>query len=58
MAGFTLEQLGEKDHEESYLCPKSPAGYYPGATPIAMKALFRKSDGRLLEMQASCSPSN
>jgi rhodanese-related sulfurtransferase len=30
----------------------SNAGYYPGATPIAMKVLFRKSDGRLLGAQA------
>ena len=27
-------------------------GYYPGAKPIAMKVLFRKSDGRVLGAQA------
>lgn len=35
-----------------YLYPNSHAGYYPGAKPIAMKVLFRKSDGRLLGAQA------
>ena len=32
--------------------PNSHAGYYPGAKPIAMKVLFRKTDGRLLGAQA------
>ena len=35
-----------------YLYPNSHAGYYPGAKPIAMKLLFRKSDGRVLGAQA------
>ena len=35
-----------------YLYPNSHAGYYPGAKPIAMKVLFRKSDGRLIGAQA------
>ena len=35
-----------------YIYPNSHAGYYPGAKPIAMKILFRKSDGRLLGAQA------
>jgi NADPH-dependent 2,4-dienoyl-CoA reductase/sulfur reductase-like enzyme/rhodanese-related sulfurtransferase len=38
--------------EKIYLFPNSHAGYYPGAKPIAMKVLFRKSDGRLLGAQA------
>jgi rhodanese-related sulfurtransferase len=42
----------EKDYEKVYLYPNSHAGYYPGARPIAMKVLFRKSDGRLLGAQA------
>ncbi|MBP1777184.1 MAG: FAD-dependent pyridine nucleotide-disulfide oxidoreductase, partial [candidate division NC10 bacterium] len=33
--------------------PNAHAGYYPGAKPIAMKILFRKSDGRLLGAQAA-----
>ena len=48
----TLKRIGDKDYEKVYLYPNSHAGYYPGAKPIAMKALFRKSDGRLLGAQA------
>ncbi len=48
----TLERIGDKDFEKIYLYPNSHAGYYPGARPIAMKILFRKSDGRLLGAQA------
>ena len=48
----TLERVGDKDYEKIYLYPNSHAGYYPGAHPIAMKVLFRKSDGRVLGAQA------
>jgi NADPH-dependent 2,4-dienoyl-CoA reductase/sulfur reductase-like enzyme/rhodanese-related sulfurtransferase len=48
----TLQRLGDKDYEKIYLYPNSHAGYYPGAKPIAMKFLFRKSDGRVLGAQA------
>jgi NADPH-dependent 2,4-dienoyl-CoA reductase/sulfur reductase-like enzyme/rhodanese-related sulfurtransferase len=48
----TLNRIGDKDFEKIYLYPNSHAGYYPGARPIAMKVLFRKSDGRLLGAQA------
>jgi NADPH-dependent 2,4-dienoyl-CoA reductase/sulfur reductase-like enzyme/rhodanese-related sulfurtransferase len=48
----TLQRLGDEDYEKIYLYPNSHAGYYPGAKPIAMKVLFRKSDGRLLGAQA------
>lgn len=48
----TLTRIGDKDFEKIYLYPNSHAGYYPGARPIAMKVLFRKSDGRLLGAQA------
>jgi rhodanese-related sulfurtransferase len=47
-----LKRLGDTDYEKIYLYPNSNAGYYPGATPLAMKVLFRKSDGRLLGAQA------
>ena len=47
-----LESLGDSDYEKIYIYPNSHAGYYPGAKPIAMKVLFRKSDGRLLGAQA------
>jgi len=46
-----LAQLGEKDFEKIYLYPNSHAGYYPGAKMLAIKVLFRKSDGRLLGAQ-------
>lgn len=48
----TLKRIGEEDFEKIYLYPNSHAGYYPGAKPIAMKVLFRKSDGSLLGVQA------
>ena len=47
-----LKRLGDTDYEKIYLYPNSHAGYYPGAKPIAMKVLFRRSDGRLLGAQA------
>jgi NADPH-dependent 2,4-dienoyl-CoA reductase/sulfur reductase-like enzyme/rhodanese-related sulfurtransferase len=48
----TLNRIGDTDYEKIYLYPNSHAGYYPGAKPIAMKVLFRKSNGRLLGAQA------
>jgi NADPH-dependent 2,4-dienoyl-CoA reductase/sulfur reductase-like enzyme/rhodanese-related sulfurtransferase len=48
----TLRRLGDSDYEKIYLYPNSHAGYYPGAKPIAMKVLFRKSNGKLLGAQA------
>jgi rhodanese-related sulfurtransferase len=47
-----LKRVGDTDYEKIYLYPNSHAGYYPGAKPIAMKVLFRRSDGRLLGAQA------
>ncbi len=47
----TLKRRGDDDYEKIYLYPNSHAGYYPGARPIAMKVIFRKSDGRLLGAQ-------
>jgi NADPH-dependent 2,4-dienoyl-CoA reductase/sulfur reductase-like enzyme/rhodanese-related sulfurtransferase len=47
-----LKRLGDTDYEKVYIYPNSHAGYYPGAKPLAMKVLFRKSDGRLLGAQA------
>ena len=48
----TLKRIGDTDFEKVYLYPNSHAGYYPGAKAIAMKVIFRKSDGRLLGAQA------
>jgi NADPH-dependent 2,4-dienoyl-CoA reductase/sulfur reductase-like enzyme/rhodanese-related sulfurtransferase len=48
----TLAKLGDKDFEKIYLFPNSHAGYYPGAKPLALKLIFRKSDGHVLGAQA------
>jgi NADPH-dependent 2,4-dienoyl-CoA reductase/sulfur reductase-like enzyme/rhodanese-related sulfurtransferase len=48
----TLKRLGETDYEKIYLYPNSHAGYYPGAQYLALKIIFRKSDGELLGAQA------
>lgn len=48
----TLKRKGDTDYEKIYLYPNSHAGYYPGAKPIAMKIIFRKSTGALLGAQA------
>ncbi len=48
----TLQRIGDTDYEKIYLYPNSHAGYYPGARQLAMKIIFRKSDGRLLGAQA------
>ncbi|MBP1778811.1 MAG: cdr 1 [candidate division NC10 bacterium] len=46
-----LVKLGDQDYEKIYLYPNSHAGYYPGAKLLAIKVIFRKSDGRLLGAQ-------
>lgn len=48
----TLTRLNDTDYEKIFLYPNAHAGYYPGATPIVMKVIFRKSDGKLLGAQA------
>ena len=47
----TLNRPEITDYEKIYLYPNSHAGYYPGAKPMAMKVIFRKSDGKLLGAQ-------
>ena len=47
----TLIRLGDTDYEKIYLYPNSHAGYYPGAKMLAIKVLFRKSNGKLLGAQ-------
>jgi NADPH-dependent 2,4-dienoyl-CoA reductase/sulfur reductase-like enzyme/rhodanese-related sulfurtransferase len=39
------------DYEKIYLHPANHAGYYPGASPLHIKVLFSKSDGRILGAQ-------
>ena len=47
----TLNRIGDNDYEKIYIYPNSHAGYYPGAKPMALKVIFRKSDGKLLGAQ-------
>ena len=48
----TLQRAGISDFAKVYLHPAHHVGYYPGAKPIHIKVLFRKSDGRILGAQA------
>ena len=48
----TLVRLGDTDFEKIFIYPNSNAAYYPGAKPIAIKVIFRKSNGKLLGAQA------
>ena len=47
----SLTRAGVTGFEKVYLYQNSHAGYYPGAKMLAIKVLFRKSDGRLLGAQ-------
>ena len=48
----SLLRAGITDYDKVYLHPAHHVGYYPGAKPISLKLLFRKSDGRILGAQA------
>lgn len=47
-----LRRAGVTDYEKVYLHPAQHVGYYPGAKPIHLKLLFRKTDGQILGAQA------
>lgn len=47
-----LRRAGLEGFEAVYLHPGHHVSYYPGAKPIHMKLLFRKSDGLILGAQA------
>jgi len=47
-----LIRAGIEDYEAVHLHPGNHVGYYPGASPIHMKLLFARSDGRILGLQA------
>jgi NADPH-dependent 2,4-dienoyl-CoA reductase/sulfur reductase-like enzyme/rhodanese-related sulfurtransferase len=49
----SLLRAGVKDVAAVYLHPGHHVGYYPGAQPIHLKLLFRRSDGRVLGAQAA-----
>ena len=46
-----LQRTGDA-YEKVYVHPASHAGYYPGASPVSLKLLFRPDDGRILGAQA------
>jgi len=48
----SLKRAGINDYEVIYLHPGQHAAYFPGASPIHLKVLFRRSDGRILGAQA------
>ena len=48
----SLRRAGMTDYEKIYLHPGNHASYFPGAKPINIKLIFRKSDGRILGAQA------
>ena len=52
----TLRALGQWTEggpfEKIYLHPGHHAGYYPGATQISLKLIFRRDDGRIVGAQA------
>jgi CoA-disulfide reductase len=47
----TLREAGI-DFKAVHIHPLSHAGYYPGASPIAMKLIFSPGDGKILGVQA------
>jgi len=47
----SLKRLGA-NYQVIHIHPGSHAGYYPGASPISMKLLFNKENGRILGAQA------
>jgi NADPH-dependent 2,4-dienoyl-CoA reductase/sulfur reductase-like enzyme/rhodanese-related sulfurtransferase len=48
----TLERHGDTDYEKIYLFADSRVGCTPGERPLALKVIFRRSDGRVLGAQA------
>lgn len=49
---IALRRAGDTDFEAVHIHPMNHVGYYPGATQIHLKLLFRPSDGKLLGAQA------
>ena len=49
----SLLRAGIADFRSVYLHPNQHVAYYPGASPIHMKLLFRATDGRVLGAQAA-----
>jgi NADPH-dependent 2,4-dienoyl-CoA reductase/sulfur reductase-like enzyme/rhodanese-related sulfurtransferase len=51
----TLRRIGfweqNANYEKVYLHPGHHASYYPGASPISLKLIFRRDDGRVVSAQ-------
>jgi len=48
-----LRKIGRWEHmEKIYLHPGHHAGYFPGASPISLKLIFDRRDGRVISAQA------
>ena len=47
-----LQRAGITDYQKVYLHPGHHVSYFPGAKPINIKLIFRRSDGRILGAQA------
>ncbi len=47
-----LRRAGIEDYQTVYLHPNQHVSYYPGAHPIHLKLIYRKSDGLVLGAQA------
>ena len=47
-----LQQAKDADYEAIYLHPTDHASYYPGASEMHLKLIFRRSDGLVLGAQA------
>lgn len=41
------------EYEVIHIHPNSHAGYYPGASPVALKLLFGRKDGKILGLKLS-----
>ncbi|MFM2090616.1 MAG: Coenzyme disulfide reductase [Planctomycetota bacterium] len=48
----SLRRAGAPEPGVVHLHPSQHVGYYPGATPIHLKLLYRREDGRILGAQA------
>jgi NADPH-dependent 2,4-dienoyl-CoA reductase/sulfur reductase-like enzyme/peroxiredoxin family protein/TusA-related sulfurtransferase/rhodanese-related sulfurtransferase len=48
-----LQRAGRTDYQKVYIHPMQHAGYFPGASPLSIKLLFSKTDGRVLGGQVT-----
>lgn len=48
----SLQRAGMQNYQAIYLHPGDHVGYFPGASPIHLKLIFAKADGKILGVQA------